>query len=158
MTKTCVCSCFQAKRSTPPTTKISIPTASRSSTTSMYRQPNASTYPSDNRWSSQSQSQAPLFFSQNNRNKDTANLPTRGNMDNYRQQPPTAARNPEVRWQRLLKNITCFPLMLLSGYIILGIIFGVAVYTLGCEIPVTLLRAGIRMLVWAGCLLTLVMG
>ncbi|KAK3953940.1 hypothetical protein QBC32DRAFT_103534 [Pseudoneurospora amorphoporcata] len=133
MTKTCVCSCFQAKRSTTlqlREKKYTLPTASRSSTTSMYRQPNASTYPSDNRRSSQSQSQAPLFFSQNNRNKDTANLRTRGNMDNYRQQA-TTVKSPETRWRKLLKNIICFPLMLLSGYIILGIIFGVAVYTLG---------------------------
>ncbi|KAH7632646.1 hypothetical protein B0T09DRAFT_77902 [Sordaria sp. MPI-SDFR-AT-0083] len=144
----------------------------------MYRS-DASTYPSDNRWPSQSQShQAPLFFC-----KPTGiqTLPTRTPtsiaMDNYRRQPAvitttTAASSStknsaaESWWawcRKLLRNIITFPLLLLSGYIILGVMFGIAAYTLGCEITrykcLLLLRGVIRMLlVWGSCLLTLVLG
>lgn len=119
----------------------------------MYRQPNtsASTYPSDNRWSSQSQ-QAPLFFSPRKRspNNSDSDSDTKGpallartimehNKNiNSNHRPQAVAKKPtaEIWWawlRKLLKDIITFPLLLLSGYIILGIMFGIAVYTLGCE-------------------------
>ncbi|KAK3499035.1 uncharacterized protein B0T23DRAFT_6625 [Neurospora hispaniola] len=55
-------------------------------------------------------------------------------MDNNYRLALTSTRDQESWWRKLLRNVICLPLMLLSGYIILGIMFGVAVYTVGCEI------------------------
>lgn len=55
-------------------------------------------------------------------------------MDNNYRLALTSTRDQESWWRKLLRNAICLPLMLLSGYIILGIMFGVAVYTVGCEI------------------------
>ncbi|KAK3501836.1 hypothetical protein B0T13DRAFT_212002 [Neurospora crassa] len=52
-------------------------------------------------------------------------------MDNNYRLALTSTRNQESWWRKLLRNVICLPLMLLSGYIILGIMFGVAVYTVG---------------------------
>ncbi|KAK3402769.1 hypothetical protein B0T20DRAFT_399095 [Sordaria brevicollis] len=58
-------------------------------------------------------------------------------MDTFRPQPAHLRNQPPrpTTWRQILKELLIIlPLQLLAGWIILGIMLGVAIYTLGCEL------------------------